>query len=102
MQDFWVVLTTIPIQEQVYADGLRGAYLFLTAPPEDRFPLFFGGQQASAVKDRVREFNALLDVRVKKFAIAHPDMHVILFDAHSWFNEKLNNANQHGFSNIAG
>jgi len=74
----------------------------MSASPEERFPFYVGGQQANAVKDRIQEFNAVLDVRVKNFADAHPDMNVILFDVYSWFNEKLDNASQYGFQNITG
>jgi len=102
MQVPWVALTTIPVQGRAYTDGLRGAYLFLNVPPEDRFPAYFENNQASAEKDRVQEFNAALDLRVKHFAMTHPDMSVTMFDAHSWFNDKLNNASQYGFTNITG
>ncbi|TFY68387.1 hypothetical protein EVG20_g3574 [Dentipellis fragilis] len=78
--------------ELAYAHDLRGSYLFINVPPEDRSPNNLGKSSAPAIAARIEEYNAALAAYVKDFAQSHPDMNVMTFDAHTWFNDILDNA----------
>ncbi|KAA1469878.1 hypothetical protein DENSPDRAFT_835557 [Dentipellis sp. KUC8613] len=88
--------------ELAYAHGLRGAYLFVNVPPEDRSPNNLGKSSAPAIAARIEEYNAALAAHVEDFAQSHPDMNVMTFDAHTWFNDILDNAQSYGFHNTTG
>lgn len=91
-------------QELAYTTGLRGAHLFINVPPEERNPasLATPSESVAAYKQRIDEFNAALRTSVAQFAQNHTDLTVLTFDAHSWFNEMLDNAEEYGFTNITG
>ncbi|EIM85979.1 uncharacterized protein STEHIDRAFT_131659 [Stereum hirsutum FP-91666 SS1] len=88
--------------ELAYTTGLRGAHLFINVPPEERSPAFVGTSSEATHKQLVDEFNAALNTSVAQFAQNHTELTVLTFDAHSWFNEVLDNAEQFGFTNITG
>lgn len=71
-------------------------------PPEERSPAFVGTSSEATHKQLVHEFNAALITSVAQFAQNHTEVTVLTFDAHSWFNEVLDNAEQFGFTNITG
>lgn len=61
-----------------------------------------GGSNAAIEKQRIKEYNTALKTNVAAFAEAHPDLHVMTFDAHAWFTQILDNAEDYGFKNTTG
>lgn len=54
------------------------------------------------IKAHIELYNSILEDYVTAFAERNPRASVLTFDAHSWFNEVLDNAAAYGFSNITG
>jgi hypothetical protein len=90
-------------QESAYAAGLRGAYLFLNVPPSDLSPSNLGSAANMArANASVTSYNAALAGAVANFSVAHTDVHVSSFDAHTWFRATIANATALGFTNTTG
>ncbi|KAI0671001.1 hypothetical protein C8Q78DRAFT_830395 [Trametes maxima] len=88
--------------QNAYDHDLRGTYLFINVPPMERSPDHLGTPIAPVYKQRILDYNAALAAHAAAFAQAHPDVTVLSFDAHGWFNAILDTAAQHGFTNITG
>ncbi|KAI0036447.1 hypothetical protein K488DRAFT_41084 [Vararia minispora EC-137] len=105
LEEFWVqemeaYFTAI---ETAYITGLRGTYLFINVPPEERSPANVGNpENAGRANDSIVSYNAALSSAVAKFSATHTDVHVSSFDAHAWFNAALNHATALGFANTTG
>ncbi|CDO75423.1 Carbohydrate Esterase Family 16 protein [Trametes cinnabarina] len=88
--------------QNAYDHDLRGTYLFFNVPPMERSPDHLGTSIAPTYKQHILDYNAALATHVAAFAKAHLDVIVLSFDAHTWFNTVLNNAEKYGFKNITG
>ncbi|KAI0350372.1 hypothetical protein OH77DRAFT_1431110 [Trametes cingulata] len=88
--------------QNAYNHDLRGTYLFINVPPLERSPDHLGTAIAPTYKQHILDYNAALAAHTTAFAKAHRDVTVLSFDAHSWFNEILDTAAEHGFKNITG
>lgn len=88
--------------ERAYTSGLRGAYLFLNVPPEDRSPNDLGTSRQTAAAESIAGYNAALEASVANFSTSHPDLHVSSFDAHAWFGKALDDYEELGFKNVTG
>ncbi|OBZ71416.1 hypothetical protein A0H81_08770, partial [Grifola frondosa] len=88
--------------ELAYDRNLRGTYLFINVPPEDRSPSHANTSWAATLAANIDDYNAVLDAHVQDFAATHSDMNVLTFDAHAWFNGVLDSPSQFGFTNITG
>ena len=88
--------------ERAYTAGLRGAYLFLNVPPEDRSPNDLGTSRQAAAAESIVGYNSALAASVADFSASHPDLHVSSFDAHAWFGNALDNYEELGFKNVTG
>ncbi|KAH7915416.1 putative lysophospholipase [Hygrophoropsis aurantiaca] len=103
--EFWEAEMAAYFQavEMAYNNGLNGPQLFINVPPEERSPAWVNDATWGPVlKQHIIEYNAVLAAHIQKFADAHPETPVVTFDAHSWFNSILDNAEQFGFTNITG
>ena len=85
-----------------YDNGLQGAHLFINVPPEERAPGHVNNADHNTIKAHIELYNSILEDYVAAFAERNPGASVLTFDAHSWFNEVLDNAAAYGFSNITG
>ncbi|KAH7923816.1 putative lysophospholipase [Leucogyrophana mollusca] len=103
--EFWDAEMTAYFEavDMAYESGLRGPQLFINVPPEERSPAWVDDATWGPVlKEHITTFNAVLAGYVQKFSEAHPDTPVVAFDAHTWFNSILDDAEQYGFTNITG
>ena len=89
-------------QQTAYDHYLRGTYLFITLPPLERSPDHIGTSIAPLYKQNIIDYNTALLNHTARFAAAHRDVNVLTFDAHAWFNEILDTAEDYGFTNITG
>jgi hypothetical protein len=82
--------------------GLR-THLFINIPPEERAPGSINSPtKAALLKEHITEFNTVLAAHVSAFENANPGTRVMTFDAHSWFNNVLDNPRSFGFTNTTG
>ncbi|VDC00684.1 unnamed protein product [Peniophora sp. CBMAI 1063] len=88
--------------ERAYSFGLRGAYLFINVPPEDRSPNDLGTTRQAAAAESIAGYNSALASSVANFSASHPDLHVSSFDAHAWFGKALDDYEELGFKNVTG
>ncbi|KAI0730078.1 putative lysophospholipase [Fomitopsis betulina] len=88
--------------QTAYDHGLQGAHLFINVPPEERAPGHVNNTNHDTIKAHIELYNSILEDYVTAFAERNPRASVLTFDAHSWFNEVLDNAAAYGFSNITG
>ncbi|KAM5545787.1 hypothetical protein V8D89_000825 [Ganoderma adspersum] len=88
--------------QTAYDHYLRGTYLFITLPPLERSPDHIGTSIAPLYKQNIIDYNTALLNHTAHFATAHRDVNVLTFDAHAWFNEILDTAEDYGFTNITG
>nr|VWP01537.1 Zn(2)-C6 fungal-type domain-containing protein [Ganoderma boninense] len=89
-------------QRNAYDHYLRGTYLFITLPPLERSPDHIGTSIAPLYKQNIIDYNTALLKHTERFATAHRDVNILTFDAHAWFNEILDTAEDYGFTNITG
>ncbi|OSD02504.1 carbohydrate esterase family 16 protein [Trametes coccinea BRFM310] len=88
--------------QNAYDHNLRGTYLFFNVPPMERSPDHLGTSIAPTYKQHILDYNAALAEHVASFAETHRDVTVLSFDAHTWFNTILDDADKYGFKNITG
>ncbi|KAH9889870.1 hypothetical protein C8Q73DRAFT_142326 [Cubamyces lactineus] len=88
--------------QNAYDHDLRGTYLFFNVPPMERSPDHLGTTIAPTYKQHILDYNAALAAHTTAFAKTHRDVTVLSFDAHTWFNQILDSAEEHGFTNITG
>ncbi|KAH9838700.1 uncharacterized protein C8Q71DRAFT_752519 [Rhodofomes roseus] len=88
--------------QSAYDNGLQGAHLFINVPPGERAPAHTDSDDQDTIKAHIELYNSVLADYVAAFAKEHPDTNVLTFDAHSWFNEVLDNAAVYGFTNTTG
>ena len=89
-------------QKNAYDHHLRGTYLFFNVPPLERSPAHINTPTSALYQQNIVDYNSALAAHVASFALAHPDVNVLSFDAHTWFGHVLDNADKHGFTNITG
>ncbi|KIJ54734.1 carbohydrate esterase family 16 protein [Sphaerobolus stellatus SS14] len=88
--------------EIVYNKGLRN-FLFINVPPEERSPAHVNDTEfGPTLKENIILFNNVLAEFIAQFARTHKDAIAISFDAHSWFNNVLDNPSTFGFKNVTG
>lgn len=72
-------------------------------PPEERSPAWVNDPvDGPVIKENIILFNAVLQEFVDSFETRHPETNVFTFDAHTWFNDILDNGSSYGFNNITG
>ncbi|KAF8585702.1 carbohydrate esterase family 16 protein [Ramaria rubella] len=101
---FWTteMATYFDAVEIVYAKGLRN-FLFINVPPEERSPAWVNNAVGGPIiKQNIILFNNVLQGFVSNFTKAHEDANVLSFDAHTWFNDILDNGAKFGFKNTTG
>jgi len=89
--------------EVAYNNGLRGTYLFINVPPEQRAPARFGDSSGQQILEtHITQYNQILGEFVKELGSRHEDLNVLTFDSYSWFNQILDDAAFYGFTNTTG
>ncbi|KDQ62303.1 carbohydrate esterase family 16 protein [Jaapia argillacea MUCL 33604] len=102
---FWETEMTSYFQavQMAYDRGLNSTHLFINVPPEERSPAqVFDTTNGPILQQHIVDFNAVLAEHVQQFAAANPTATVLTFDAHTWFNNVLDNYQAYGFGNITG
>ncbi|KXN88293.1 hypothetical protein AN958_07752 [Leucoagaricus sp. SymC.cos] len=79
--------------------GLK-IHLFLNVPPEERAPGSLGNP--GQLQEHIDLFNSVLADFISHFHSTHPDNTVMSFDAHTWFNNVLDNPTEFGFTDVTG
>ncbi|KAF9046391.1 hypothetical protein BJ165DRAFT_1403852 [Panaeolus papilionaceus] len=82
--------------------GLR-THLFLNVPPGERAPASnTNPTKAATQKSRILQYNRILAERIELFKRSNPNVTVLTFDAHAWFNKVLDTPQAYGFTNVTG
>lgn len=72
-------------------------------PPEERSPAWVNDPvDGPVIRENIILFNAVLQEFVDSFGTKHPETNVFTFDAHTWFNDILDNGSSYGFDNTTG
>jgi hypothetical protein len=88
---------------QATTSGRIHSHLFLNVPPKEREPSYLGDEvRSTAVIAQVQDFNTVFATSIEKFKKDHPQVAVLSYDAHAFFNRVLDDPEKYGFGNVTG